>query len=294
MYRHFGSYLIGKKAISKDQIIDAMRYQRAVGKKFGEIAVSRKYMTEKDAETIAKKQRVVDKKFGEIAVQDGFLTETQIQDIMNIQLIDHIELENYLFDLGLINETEMLEEVRLFKQEQQSRIMDDLKIPEKEKASAPTDSIIVTVMSDVVSRLLVNMANIYIKLQEVKIETIYTFNPLYCVIIKAAGTIKGKFLLKLDRGITEVLVSNMMGMSLSELDDALIADTAGEFLNIVLGHIHTRLRQEGLYFTISPPLVYHSSQEQIIRFAKNERSIVLPFLSPQGLTEMQWIEEAAE
>jgi len=291
MNKQFGQYLIGKRTLSKDQIVDAIRFQRAIGKKFGELAVSRKYITEKDAENIAKKQRVVDKKFGEIAKAEGLITEKQIQEVMDIQLIEHIMLQAALLDLGLINESEMLGELSYFRDEQQELIHKAVKIPEKVEMSTLLENPIVTVMGDVFSRLIIKMASIYIKLEDVKVETQYTINPCYCVVIKASGTIKGKFLLKLTKNITDVLVSGMMGLPLSEMDDVLIADTVGEFLNIVMGHIHTRLRQEGKYFTISPPLVYHKSQEEVIRFTKNERSIILPFFSPEGLAEMHWIEE---
>jgi len=290
--RQFGQYIIGKRNLSKEQIIDAVRFQRAIGKKFSQLAVSRKYINEMDAEKITKKMRVVDKKFGEIAQSEGLMTERQIQEVMDIQLIEHISLEAALLDLGLINETEMLEELRYFREEQQELILKSVKIPEQVELDAPVENSIVTVMGDVFSRLIMNMANIYIKLDEVKVETMYTINPYYCVVIKVSGTIKGKFLLKMTRAIAHVLVSSMMGLPVNEMDDVLIADTVGEFLNIVMGHIHTRLRQDGKYFTISPPLVYHHSQEEVIRFNRNERSIILPFFSPEGLAEMHWIEEA--
>jgi len=292
-HRVFGQYMLAKRWLSRDNLLDAFHYQSAVQKKFGDIAVEKKYLTRENAEKIARMQRTVDKRFGDLALSMGLLKAEDIEEIRDLQIIDYVSLGVTLVDLGLITEKELLEDFRRFKQEQNSIIPSNVVIPEKVNADQSYESLIMSVTKDVASRMLISMAGVHVKALDVKIETGYTYNPYYCVIINTTGNIRGRFILKLSKELALVIVSRMMDMAIDGNDEALIADAMGEFLNIIMGHIHSKLRQEGKYFTISPPYVHSNKDMTVISFKKREKSIVLPLICNEGFAEMHWVEDTA-
>ena len=292
-HRVFGQYMLAKKWLSRENLLDAFHYESAVQKKFGDIAVEKKYLTRQDTEAIARMQRTVDKRFGEVALSMGLLKAEDIEEIRDLQLIDYVSLGVTLMDLGLITEKELLDDFRRFKLEQNSMIRPSVVIPEKVNVEQSSESLIMSVTKDVTSRMLISMAGVHVKTLEVKIETGYTYNPYYCVIINTTGNIRGRFILKLSRELALVIVNRMMDMMIDENDEALIADAMGEFLNIIMGHVHSKLRQEGKYFTISPPYVHSNKDMAVISFEKKEKSYVLPLICNEGFAEMHWVEDTA-
>lgn|GEM_PF-2786530 len=292
-HKVFGQYMLAKKWLSRENLLEAFHYQSAVQKKFGDIAVEKNYLTRQDTESIARMQRTVDKRFGELALSMGLLTAEKIEEIRDIQLLDYISLGLTLMDLGFLSEKELLAEFRRFKQEQSAKIHMDVDVPDKACIAQSSDSQIMSVTKEVTTRMLISMAGLHAKALDVKIETGYTFNPYYCIVINTSGNIKGKFILKLSRELALMIVNRMMDMEIDDKDEALIADAMGEFLNIVMGHIHSKLRQAGKYFTISPPYVHSNRETTVITFEKNERSYVLPLICNEGFAEMHWVEEAA-
>ncbi|MHC9541935.1 MAG: chemotaxis protein CheX [Vulcanimicrobiota bacterium] len=290
-HRVFGQYMLVKKWLSHENLLEAYHYQSAVQRKFGDIAVEKNYLTRQDTEAIAKTQRTVDKRFGEIALSMGLLTAENIEEIRDLQLIDYISISLKLMELGFITEKELLSEFRHFKQEQNSKIIADVVMPEKAVMKQSSESLIMSVTKDVASRMLISMAGVHVKAAEIKIETGYTYNPYYCVIINTTGNIRGRFILKLSRELALVIVNRMMDMMIDENDEALIADAMGEFLNIIMGHVHSKLRQEGKYFTISPPYVHSNKDMTVISFDKKEKSYVLPLICNEGFAEMHWVED---
>lgn len=96
--QYFGNYLLNQGLISREQLKDALEYQKSVHVKFGVIAVDEGFMTPVQAAEVHEKQKQVDKRFGEIAIELGYLTEEQVEALISAQKQNHLYLAQALVD----------------------------------------------------------------------------------------------------------------------------------------------------------------------------------------------------
>jgi hypothetical protein len=94
----FGHYLLNHGLITREQLADALEFQKSVHVKFGVIAVDEGFMTPVQVEEVHLKQKQVDKRFGEIATELGYLTNEQVDELVSKQKQNHLFLAQALVD----------------------------------------------------------------------------------------------------------------------------------------------------------------------------------------------------
>lgn len=100
--QYFGHYLLNRELITREQLADALEFQKSVHVRFGVIAVDEGYMTPLQVEEVHQKQKQVDKRFGEIAIELGFLSDEQVEALVSKQKQNHLFLAQALVDLGIM------------------------------------------------------------------------------------------------------------------------------------------------------------------------------------------------
>jgi hypothetical protein len=100
--QYFGHYLLNREFITREQLADALEFQKSVHVKFGVIAVDEGYMTPAQVEEVHLKQKQVDKRFGEIAIELGYLSDDQVEALVSKQKQNHLFLAQALVDLGIM------------------------------------------------------------------------------------------------------------------------------------------------------------------------------------------------
>lgn len=98
--QYFGHYLLNHEYITRDQLADALEFQKSVHVKFGVIAVDEGFMTSSQVEAVHEKQKQVDKRFGELAMELGFLSNDQVESLVSKQKQQHLFLAQALVDRG--------------------------------------------------------------------------------------------------------------------------------------------------------------------------------------------------
>lgn len=78
----FGTYLVEKQIITKDEYRAAIEKQLSVRVKLGTIAIADGLLSEEDVEMINQLQMQFDKRFGDIAQEKGLLTAEQIDALL--------------------------------------------------------------------------------------------------------------------------------------------------------------------------------------------------------------------
>ncbi|KOS66449.1 hypothetical protein AEA09_17025 [Lysinibacillus contaminans] len=96
--KYFGHYLLNRELLTREQLMDALEFQKSVHVKFGVIAVDEEYMTPLQVEEVHEKQKQMDKRFGEIAVDLGYLTNEQVEALISNQKQGHLFLAQALVD----------------------------------------------------------------------------------------------------------------------------------------------------------------------------------------------------
>lgn len=98
--QYFGHYLLDQGYITREQLADALEYQKNTHIKFGVLAVDEGLLTPLQVDNIHQMQKQVDKRFGEIAVELGYLTEEQVESMLSAQKPNHLLLAQALVDKG--------------------------------------------------------------------------------------------------------------------------------------------------------------------------------------------------
>lgn len=96
--KYFGHYLLNRELLTREQLEDALEFQKSVHVKFGVMAVDEAYMTPLQVEEVHEKQKQMDKRFGEIAVELGYLTNEQVELLISNQKQGHLFLAQALVD----------------------------------------------------------------------------------------------------------------------------------------------------------------------------------------------------
>ncbi|RKM60472.1 hypothetical protein D6855_07075 [Butyrivibrio sp. CB08] len=101
--RLMGSYLIEQGMLTKQQLLEAYKYQEASRAKLGVIAVVEKLMNIAQAEQVNTLQASMDKRFGDIAIEKGYLTEAQVARLLELQGNAYLIFLQAIVDLGFLS-----------------------------------------------------------------------------------------------------------------------------------------------------------------------------------------------
>ncbi|MFC1529336.1 hypothetical protein ACFL41_02340 [Gemmatimonadota bacterium] len=105
----FGAYLLERKAITREQLDEAVLLQRENNVLLGTIALQRGYIDESQLIDLLEEQHNLDRKLGELASEKGYLTGDQLQELIQIQSGNHLYLGESLLRLGFISQESMVQ-----------------------------------------------------------------------------------------------------------------------------------------------------------------------------------------
>jgi len=96
----FGQYLIERKVITPEQLLDAIAYQEATNKLIGEVAIELGYLTYDQVQSVIDEQAITDKEFGGIALDLELLTPEQLIKTIKYQSDTRIIIGEILVNKG--------------------------------------------------------------------------------------------------------------------------------------------------------------------------------------------------
>lgn len=98
----FGNYLLNKKAVTPEQLNEAMSKLKSTRLKLGTLAIHEGLMTAAEVDEIVYLQSREDKRFGELAIARNYLTDEQVEDLLHVQRPDYLLLGQNLVDMGVL------------------------------------------------------------------------------------------------------------------------------------------------------------------------------------------------
>lgn len=98
----FGNYLLTRGRISPEELREVLALQDAVRVKLGILAIDAGYMTAEQVERVHGLQAIRDKRFGEIAIEEGFLDEERLSELLSGQNRRHLLISQALVDRGVL------------------------------------------------------------------------------------------------------------------------------------------------------------------------------------------------
>jgi len=268
--KFFGQFLLERGKISRQALLDAVRFQSEVNRSLGQIALDRDLLTPEQAVQIHSEQRVRDLYFGEIAIEFGFLSDEQVRELLGIQKNNYIYLGEALVEKGHLTRLEL------------ERLL--LEFSEEDTLTAPlhlqwatlsiSDPGSASVCVDQMQKLLLRICGLRTKVGEVsRGATLGDGAPVASIPI--IGDLEWRLLMAFGSGedFPRQFTCRFLGQDTS--DPELIADSCREFMNIVGGSVVTVLRGLGVRLDLRPPTTLNEPPELA-------DLLVVPLFAPEG------------
>ncbi len=280
----FGNYLLGKGAVTPDQLSTAIAHTQSTHIKIGTLAMQKGYMTAAEVDEVCFIQTREDKRFGEIAMERNYLFEDQLEELLDTQNSNYLLLGQTLIDLGFLTNSDLEEYLVEYQAE------NDLG-----SLSAGDES------DDAVERLIENFleeagneipehAVIYIKLifnslvrfigqdftplAPIEVESYDTHS---CVAQKIEGPIRITASLDMDTDVAVEFASRYAKMEFEEMDEYVEASLE-DFLNLHNGLYTVNMSNaRAMELTLEPP--YHQDNTEI---TFQDVCYVIPVIYPFG------------
>ena len=120
----FGNYLLSKRAVTAEQVIQAMEEQHIRHLKLGTLAIHAGYMNTEQVDDILIRQTQKNKRFGELAVEAGYLTKEQVEILLNQQIPIYLLIGQRLVENGALTEAELDRFIISYQQENELSQLD--------------------------------------------------------------------------------------------------------------------------------------------------------------------------
>lgn len=247
----FGQYLLSKNLIDANALRDALAFQQSVNIPLGALALSKGLLSEKQVLHVHTEQRRSDRMFGEIAVLKGFMSRQQLDDLLREQKEARVLLGDALVKQGHLTWEEVAAAYKQYQKVQrqaESNVDLDLK--------RLRNPLLVNAAIQMSSRMLLRMAGQVTKLAAVSEET--RLSPReYLFWQEVEGDLPFTYYLSTSTRelmlLSDAILTAVGETELPEDVDLLVLDVGKEFVNIVVGHVCTRLSHEGLSTMPLPP-----------------------------------------
>ena len=105
----FGAYLLDRNVITREQLDEAVLFQRENNILLGMLALQREYLDESQLTELLEEQHKLDRRLGELALENGYLTDEQLQELIQIQSGNYLYLGESLIRLDFLLKETMLQ-----------------------------------------------------------------------------------------------------------------------------------------------------------------------------------------
>ena len=251
--KYFGQYLLEKGYISKDQLLEGIKYQKAINLKIGVLAIDKGFMTANQVNEIVDLQKRANKQFGLLAIEKKYITHEQIEELLSIQKSDRIYLGEALLEKGFVSLEQLEKYLREYKKDQQKA---DSEINSALSSLNPKYSNLVKTTVQIFQDLLVRMEDETGKISNCFEKTAVTPVNDYMVSQKIFGDTNCIIAIGLKSSCLCYISSQIFKKEITT-PDAYAEDGVKELVNIGVGHLCAALSNEGIITETAPPLCVH-------------------------------------
>lgn len=254
--KYFGQYLLEKGYLTKDQLLEGIKYQKAINLKIGVLAIDKGFMTAAQVNEVVALQKGANKQFGALAIEKKYITADQIEELLSIQKSDRIYLGEALLEKGFLTLEQLEKYLREYKKDQQKA---DSEISSALSSLNPKYSNLVKTTVQIFQDLLVRMVDETGKISNCIEKTPLSPAPDYIVYQKIFGDTNCIVGIGLQNKTLCYISSQIFKKEIPALD-AYAEDGVKELVNIGVGHLCAALSNEGLVTETAPPICTHYSE----------------------------------
>jgi len=274
--KFFGQFLLERGALTGDQLLQAVEYQRSMHQKFGSYALRFGYLTLDQINELHREQIYRPERIGELAIGRGFLTREQVEEILLRQKNDHLLLGEAIVKLGFMER----EQLYLHLDEYHRLTMsEDLHISMDHFPEEP----VLLKLCELLSGLLSRFLDLKAKPQMPQHQPQVTFAHS-CAIVRLANRRKPiRVILAAPAPMARAIAGKFFGAA-GPLDEKADREAVEEFLNVLCGNFIGKASQLGRFWELEAPLT-HPAGEPILPLY-GEQLIRVPFLTPDNALDL--------
>ncbi len=246
--KFFGQFLIERGEVDSGHVREAIELMEQNNRSLGEIAVAERLLSLADSDRVNRRQRTVDKPFGDLAVAMTLLSSDQLVSCLRLQRESRLMIGEALVRLGHLAEDRLAPALDAFKADQaQYQVAADRILPDP-----LANNRIAPYVLDMLPKFAMRMASITLK---VGVPQVLAESPPFPfrVSLPIHGHRGLEITLVGDRAFYLRLAARTAGLEESVLDDELIADGVGEFLNVLCGNAMSALERDGVPTELGVP-----------------------------------------
>lgn len=259
--QHFGNYLLKKKILKPEELIEVLEEQRLTKVKLGVLAIDSGYMDAAQVNHVHKLQMSRNLRFGELAIEEGFLTEKQVDELLHMQKKSNVLLGQVLIEKEIFT-FEKYEEVLIQYKEDSGLTADEMEALKENDIKKVTEIFLKTLSGEysemfreyfeLFIRNVIRFIDNGIQVEEAKNIDSYQFPYL---VSQRIGGEHGFFSgFSASEEVMSKFASRYAEEELGGMND-LGKDALGEFMNCQNGLFLSHLSHEGLDLDLFPPKV---------------------------------------
>jgi len=246
--KFFGQFLIEQGEVDAAQVRAALDMLGKTNRSLGDIACEMGLMVEGDADMVVQRQRLIDKPFGDLAVEMGMLTNAQLVECLRVQREGRLLIGEALVQLGHMAEDRLGLMLDAYKTDQSPYMVGSF----QELPDPLVNNRVAPYILDLLPKFAMRVAELNVKVGGVQIlgeSPVFPFR----VSIPVHGHRGLEVTLVGDRPFSRRLAAAASSLPEARLDDELIADGVGEFLNILCGNAMSALERDGVSTELGVP-----------------------------------------
>lgn len=278
----FGSYLLNNKAVSNEDLLEAISRLKKARIKLGTLAMHRGFMTAKEIDEVCMMQSREDKRFGEIAIARDYLTDSQVEELLKAQNPDYLLLGQILVDMNVLTNAQLEE---LFLKYQNETEIYDMDMESQANFDQLMKKFLLVSERQMPTELVDYLKLFFNNLLRFLGEDFMPMSPVpssefpvnYAVEQQISGDVKKKTFIDMSKETAVIFASRFAKMEFKEFDEYVKASIE-DFLNLNNGlygvNISNNYSKE---IALNPPTVVN---KDILELPKD--SYVIPFAYPFG------------
>ncbi|SNB45576.1 chemotaxis protein CheX [Geobacter sp. DSM 9736] len=273
--KFFGQFLVEKRIVSRESLLEAIRLQESVNLSFGDLAIAMGYMSQQDVVRVNQAQRSQDERFGDLAVKLGVLTEDRLQQVLVQQKSTHLYIGEALVRVGALSEADLPRHLEDFKEDQAPYMTERVKIP-----SGTPHPEMCEIIADLTYKMLTRVARLTFRPEQCLLSPNPAPNDIGAV-ITFSGDIQARYLFTISRFAQKKLAAAMLNQAdVGEEPQEILDDTVMEFINVVCGNIAARAAQFGKRMEINPPEIV--AAPEMVKIEPGETGLSFPVCYTDG------------
>jgi hypothetical protein len=246
--KFFGQFLIEQGEVDAGHVREALGLLEASNRSLGEIAVERGLLSSDDADRVHRAQRERDRQWGDLAVEMSLIAHADMVDCLLAQRESRLKMGEALVRLGHLPSERLGALLDAFKADQAPfGVAAGAQLPDP-----LANNRIAPYVLDLLPKFARRVANVIVKVGAPQVLAESPPFP-HRISLPIHGYRSLEITLVGDRDFCGQLGAATAGIAVDALDDELMTDGVGEFLNVLCGNAMSALDRDGVETRLGVP-----------------------------------------